>query len=54
MTLSEERELEIIRKGLTYIKADVGEGHRTGTQNTPGFKIQVPFPTTGVGLKPPS
>jgi len=56
MTLNGKRELKIIRKGFTYStsKQILSVMKPTVAQNTPVFKIQVLFPTTRVGWKPPS
>lgn len=51
MTLSEERELEMIRQGLSYVKSDAHSREPHWDAKYP-LKIQVPCPTTEAQWKP--
>uniref|UniRef100_A0A1A8UKK0 Golgi autoantigen, golgin subfamily a, 3 n=1 Tax=Nothobranchius furzeri TaxID=105023 RepID=A0A1A8UKK0_NOTFU len=49
MTLNEEREFEIIKQGLTHVKADAHSDAPHWDSNTPGSETQPLFLITGVG-----
>ena len=48
MTLADEKELEIIRAGLTFRESDIhsDQPHWDAMRSTPGRKTQPLFPTT--------